>query len=180
MSIDKYKKALYYYNCSGNLKYQQVCASVIGALFRATNIDSAYVYLNKALKLSLRLNDKERVCYNTSLLARAYYIDSLYAKSKDVAVDIINNFGDYITDDAIFYDAAAAYAALGMTDSARFYLPKDDYSALSVQEKVERMVVLTKILYAEHRYKEAFDLNDQCTKLSDSITNNKEKIGFLS
>lgn len=174
--IANYKEALRYYRLAGDTKYQQVCLSMIGGLYRGSSIDSAFLYLREALRISRERNDSSRIFYNMGMLSRAYFIDSQAVRAKDMAVRVIREGRRYLTDNNPYYDAANAYARLGMVDSAKYYyriMPKK--SSLSLAERVIDLNSQTFIHLAEKKYFEAFKVSELCNSLADSVTTVEDK-----
>lgn len=174
--IANYKEALRYYRLAGDTQYQQVCLSMIGGLYRGSNMDSAFLYLREALRISREQNDSSRIFYNMGMLSRAYFIDSQVVRAKDMAVRIIREGRQYLTDNNPYYDAANAYARLGMVDSAKYYyriMPKK--SSLSLAERVIDLNSQTFIHLAEKKYFEAFKVSELCNSLADSVTTVEDK-----
>ena len=82
----------------------------------------------------------------------------------------------YLTDNNPYYDAANAYARLGMVDSAKYYyriMPKK--SSLSLAERVIDLNSQTFIHLAEKKYFEAFKVSELCNSLADSVTTVEDK-----
>ena len=174
--IANYKEALRYYRLAGDTQYQQVCLSMIGGLYRGSSIDSAFLYLREALRISRERNDSNRIFYNMGMLSRAYFIDSQAVRAKDMAVRVIREGRCYLTDNNPYYDAANAYARLGMVDSAKYYyriMPKK--SSLSLAERVIDLNSQTFIHLAEKKYFEAFKTSELCNSLADSVTTVEDK-----
>ena len=174
--IEKYKNALRYYRLSGNRKYELTCLGAVGALYRGFDMDSAYAYIDKSVRLSRELGDSANVYYHLGLLARAYLVDSLPLKAKDVAVTIIKNGGKDITDSDVYFDAANAYVQLNMLDSASYYYenrPRNDHSP---NRTVIELIFKTSFYLAQGKYAEAYEANRRCTVLADSIADSNNKM----
>lgn len=84
--IRKYKKALIYYTKSHNQKRCQVLNGIIGGSYRSVNTDSACKYLNNAIALDTKAKDSLFLFLHTEMLARTFYQDSNYLKSKNLAL----------------------------------------------------------------------------------------------
>jgi hypothetical protein len=152
MDIEKYKKALKYYEKSGNKKFQIVCLNSIGSIYRGYQMDSAYKYLFRALQLSEQIGDSSNIYLNISSLARAYWTDSLFGKSKDLSVAAIKNGAKYLPDQNCYYDACTSYAELGKVDSALFYF-KQIKAGNSVEDLISQELALMDIEKAKKNYK---------------------------
>ena len=165
--IAKDRKALDYYRKAGNKSYELMCIGSIGGEYRLVDMDSAYKYLREAIELASELNDEYQLYRNTLMLSRALVTDSLYAEAKDIAVPYINGGYEYVDDD-IYYDAAMAYAHLGMADSAEYYLGKTS-EPMDEQMRVTRLMALADVAHAQGDYHKAFHYMNESEKLSEQI-----------
>ena len=174
--IAKERKALDYYRKAGNKSYELMCLGGLGGEYRLVDMDSAYKYLNEAIELAKKLRNNYRVYSYTEMLARALVFDSLYAEAKDIAVPYINSRCEYIDND-IYYDAAMAYAHLGMADSAEYYLDKT-LTPKNEAEEVKQLHVKEVISVAKKEYNEAYRYNIKANKLSECVVGNN-KLGEI-
>lgn len=168
--IAKYKKALHYYKLSGNKKYQLACLGTVGALYRAENMDSAYYYINAAIKLAEELGNSERIAYHKGLLVRAYITDSLIYKAKNAATCLMAEYPEYCDNDLLL-DASRIYAMLGNRDSAFFYLQKASKLNLSEPEEIVLLDAKYNIFMADKNYKAALNIVKEKNKLAYEIYN---------
>lgn len=169
--IANYKEALRYYRLAGDTKYQQVCLSMIGGLYRGSSIDSAFLYLREALRISRERNDSNRIFYNMGMLSRAYFIDSQAVRAKDMAVRVIREGRCYLTDNNPYYDAANAYARLGMVDSAKYYfLQRTKRSELLPPEIVSELLTRINMAKALGDYRAAYVYYDSVNSYVDNVT----------
>lgn len=167
--IAKYKKALHHYKLSGNKKYQLACLGTIGALYRAENMDSAYYYINAAIKLAEELGNSERIAYHKETLARAYFMDSLINKAKDVAMDVLSYDVDVSDRVDIYVDLIGIYTTLGKPDSAMLYSEQIDTTGIHPSQKVAMLMALTKLYKDMGNFEKAFWVDHRCFSLVDSI-----------
>lgn len=167
--IAKYKKALHYYKLSGNKKYQLACLGTVGALYRAENMDSAYYYINAAIKLAEELGNSERIAYHKGLLVRAYITDSLIYKAKNAATCLMAEYPEYCDNDLLL-DASRIYAMLGNRDSAFFYLQKASKLNLSEPEEIVLLDAKYNIFMADKNYKAALNIVKEKNKLATNTT----------
>lgn len=161
-SIDKERKALYYFRKAGSRRYELMCLGGLGGGYRINNMDSAYYYLHQAIDLARELKDDENLYSCTEMLARAMIYDSLYVDAKNLAISYLNN-EDYVDDD-IYYDIAHSYANLGMPDSAQFYFDKTS-DPIDEDMKVTRLIVFSQITEVKNNYDKAY----KYSRLADSI-----------
>lgn len=168
--IAKYKKALHHYKLSGNKKYQLACLGTVGALYRAENMDSAYYYINAAIKLAEELGNSERIAYHKGLLVRAYITDSLIYKAKNAATCLMAEYPEYCDNDLLL-DASRIYAMLGNRDSAFFYLQKASKLNLSEPEEIVLLDAKYNIFMADKNYKAALNIVKEKNKLAYEIYN---------
>lgn len=167
--IAKYKKALHHYKLSGNKKYQLACLGTVGALYRAENMDSAYYYINAAIKLAEELGNSERIAYHKETLARAYFMDSLINKAKDVAMDVLSYDVDVSDRVDIYVDLIGIYTTLGKPDSAMLYSEQIDTTGIHPSQKVAMLMALTKLYKDMGNFEKAFWVDHRCFSLVDSI-----------
>ena len=167
--IAKYKKALHYYKLSGNKKYQLACLGTVGALYRAENMDSAYYYINAAIKLAEELGNSERIAYHKGLLVRAYITDSLIYKAKNAATCLMAEYPEYCDNDLLL-DASRIYAMLGNRDSAFFYLQKASKLNLSEPEEIVLLDAKYNIFMADKNYKAALNIVKEKNELATNTT----------
>ena len=120
----KYKKALYYYNLSGNKHYQLVCMSAIGTLNRTINNDTAYYYLTSALKLAEELDDLNNYYIILNTLAGYFFNINDYETAKNISLQIIDATNGNPFEQNTYYYLISSYIKLGKTDSALCYLPR--------------------------------------------------------
>ena len=169
--IEKYKRALHNFTKAKNQRYCLMCISSIGGQYRKSNIDSAYHYLKRSIELSKKINEPFLHYRSVAMLTRAYESDSLYEKSKNLAVSYINDNYNYI-DDNIYYDIASSYAMLNMPDSAEFYFNKTATEPNNEQLKVIRLMTLSQIFVSKNNYKKAYYYNTLAENVSIKIEHN--------
>ena len=170
LHIEKYKNAYRYYIIAKDTANQLKCLNYIGPLYRASDTDSAYHYIFKAIKLAEEYGDRESVIVNYAYLARAYAADSLYEKERDVALYAIQNGKQYLEDyfNECCYDLCHSYAKLGKTDSAQYYM-RMATSVQSKRETVSRNLALADLQEALGNHAEAYRLLDSATRLAHAI-----------
>ena len=95
--IERYKKALSYFERANELNYQLKTLSKLGAIYCYSNIDSAYIYTNRAIELSKELNDSTFLFENYEILSRAYWVDSQYTKQKEIDLYNIKHGSRFIS-----------------------------------------------------------------------------------
>lgn len=164
--INKYKKALFYYTKSNNVKYQQVCASTIGALYRASECDSAHYYLNKAIELSKIQHDSINIYKNLCSVVWLYNHEKRYLEGKNLALNIIQTGKKHLTNYDVFHYISRAYSRLGILDSARYYFRLIPTDNMSDKQKVAYLRTKDWIYTAENNYKEAYDASEESANLS--------------
>lgn len=167
--IRKYKKALIYYTKSHNQKRCQVLNGIIGGSYRSVNTDSACKYLNNAIALDTKAKDSLFLFLHTEMLARTFYQDSNYLKSKNLALYAITEGSDHCPADEAIHDAARAYAQLGRFDSANFFLSRLKQHNLSPEEKVKLLTTKTILFEKEGNFKEALVTYKEAADIADSI-----------
>ena len=167
--IDKYRKALHYYELSGNKHYQIVCTSRLGSVYRPEKMDSAYYFINKSIELAKSEKDSVWFFINLESLAGYYMIEKQYDKQKDIALYVFNN-GRKFVDDKHIYILSRAYLNLEMLDSAEYYLKFADGNGLLDENFVSRLMTMKLVALARNDYKSAYKYSEMDMKISDSIT----------
>ena len=167
--IDKYRKALHYYELSGDKHYQIVCTSRLGAVYRPEIMDSAYYFINKSIELAKSEKDSVWLFINLESLAGYYMIEKQYDKQKDIALYVFNN-GRKFVDDKHIYILSRAYLNLEMLDSAEYYLKFADGNGLLDENFVSRLMTMKLVALARNDYKSAYKYSEMDMNISDSIT----------
>ena len=167
--IDKYRKALHYYELCGNKHYQIVCTSRLGAVYRLNKMDSAYYFINKSIELAKSEKDSVWFFINLESLAGYYMIEKQYDKQKDIALYVFNNGRKFVEDEHI-YILSRAYLNLEMLDSAEYYLEFADWNGQLDENFVSRLMTMKLVALARNDYKSAYKYSEMDIKISDSIT----------
>ncbi|MDD6131621.1 MAG: hypothetical protein PUB55_02560, partial [Bacteroidales bacterium] len=167
--IDKYRKALHYYELCGNKHYQIVCTSRLGAVYRLNKMDSAYYFINKSIELAKSEKDSVWFFINLESLAGYYMIEKQYDKQKDIALYVFNNGRKFVEDEHI-YILSRAYLNLEMLDSAEYYLEFADGNGQLDENFVSRLMTMKLVALARNDYKSAYKYSEMDMKISDSIT----------
>ena len=125
LKIDKYKEALELYNQLGDKHYQIVCLTDIGGFYRndPNNLDSAFYYLDKSIKLSRDENEAWFLFQNLYQRAELYcLVTKDYGKAKADILKALKAGKNEIDHPRAHYIAAETYLRLGQRDSALYYL----------------------------------------------------------
>ena len=175
--IDKYKIALMNFYQANDKHYQLVCLSRLGQVYRLVNMDSAYLYINKAIELSRELNDSLWFFINYEFLSGYYMKIGNLQKQKETALFVIKN-GQKYADYDCYYILSRAYANLGKTDSAKVYFYKTPQIQYSAEQEVSRLATLREIAISENDYKLAYKYLLLDKSISDSLTSSKYSISL--
>ena len=176
--FDKYKQALKYYQLTNNKTLQFDCLLNMGACSATTHIGNAKQLLRHAIDLAIELNDSAGYYTCQELLCRQlYYSDKSLTKAKQIALDCLNNYRQYVNQDLLL-DLADIYALSGMQDSARYYL-----NLISIgnsvpnigQIKTRQYFILSRIAKSEGDNVNSSHYESLAHHVSDSILNNKKK-----
>ena len=170
--IERYKKALSYFERANELNYQLKTLSKLGAIYCYSNIDSAYIYTNRAIELSKELNDSTFLFENYEILSRAYWVDSQYTKQKKIDLYNIKHGSRFISSDS-YFDIIRAYSKLGKPDSAAIFLQQLNTTGMSKAEYVSYLMSLREYYIAIGDYKRACIVSEQDAAISDSIMNSQ-------
>ena len=176
LDLEKFKNAFKYYEKLHDKQKIMSTLGYIGCLYRENNKAQAIRCLSKAKDMALDLSDT--LSYYTILnnLSMAFFMDSSFVEAKETAVECINN--SEITN-AMLFNAANAYAALGMPDSARYYLNKVVLNDISDYDKM--MIAFSKghIFKASGNEKDALFYQNLGTAISDTIKANSNRDNIL-
>ncbi|MBP5316045.1 MAG: hypothetical protein J6Y87_09320, partial [Muribaculaceae bacterium] len=115
--IYKNKQALQCFKKAHDKKLEVTCLSNIGNNYSLINRDSAYKYIQEAIKYSTLIHDT--VLYNQNLesLVGLYYRDSSWTNVKEYAIKLIKNGIAYNNQSNLFF-VAQSYLHLNEVDSA--------------------------------------------------------------
>ena len=176
--FDKYKQALKYYQLTDNKTLQFDCLLNMGACSGITRIGEPKKLLEQASQLAIELNDSAKYYKSQELLCRQlYYSDDSLTKAKQIALDCLNHYRQYINQDLLL-DLADIYALSGMLDSARYYL-----NLISIGNsvpnigriKTRQYFILSRITKLEGDNVNSSHYETLAHQVSDSILNNKKK-----
>ena len=165
--LEKYKKALYYYNKSGNEHYQLVCLLQIGAIYRKFNCDSSFYYINKGIQKAKDLGDESNYIRGLEILAGYYFFDKNdFEKCKECGSTMIGlnqcGFRPYCL-------LVRSYLKLGLVDSADIYINKIKAQSLSSVESIDYYTTLSELYNAKGNHDMAFSYHLKATHIADSI-----------
>lgn len=121
LDIEKFEKALRSYEKLHDKRMIMVTLEYIGNLYRDNNRSQAIKCLTRAKNIAKQINDSNSYYHNLNNLSMALFMDSAYLDSKLAAVECLNHSSPT---NSMLFNAANAYALLGMTDSARFFINK--------------------------------------------------------
>ena len=118
----RYKQALPYFRKVGNIHYQTVCLTGIGGLYRTHNNDSALHYLQQAVAFSKEHGLTYYYYKALDKLCGLYYLTNEFEKAKDIATQIYRENQDVYSGTQYLTFGILAFAKLGLSDSAEYYL----------------------------------------------------------
>ena len=175
LKIKKYKEALALYNQLGDKHYQIVCLTDIGGFYRsiAANRDSAFYYINKAIKLAEAEHENWFLFQNLYFRAEMYcLITKEYAKAKtDVLKALAAGKGE-IDHPRAHYVAAEAYLNLGQSDSALYYLnhaPTGQGVSRTVSDTVMYYRLLSEIAKSNRDWNQFIVNYERAGQIADSV-----------
>lgn len=121
LDLEKFEKALRFYEKLHDKRMIMVSLEYIGNLYRDNNRSQAIKCLTRAKDIAKQINDSNSYYHNLNNLSMALFMDSVYSEAKLAVAECLNNS---LPTNSMLFNAANAYAALGMTDSARFFINK--------------------------------------------------------
>ena len=166
LDLEKIKRALYYYRSLNDKPMTMFCLGIFGNLCRESRKKEAIKSLRLAKKMAIELNDTTSYYYYLNELSMAFFLDSLYVKAKDAAMECINNIHP---SNAMLFNAANAYATLNMPDSARYYINMVPSADLSDYDRMMITYSRAYIARAEGNENEALRQENYATAISDMI-----------
>ena len=166
LDLEKFKKALFYYEKLADKQMIVFCLGTVGNLLRDSRKKDAIKYLNKAKTMAIEMNDTTAYYNNLNELSMAYFLDSLFVEARVCADECIK--GTTPTN-AILFNAANAYAALGEPDSAKLFLSRIDTLAMSDYDRMMMAFAKGHIHNAEGDDKESLFFQNLGTRISDTI-----------
>ena len=144
LDLEKFKKALFFYDKLRDIRMTAICHSYLGNLYRINDQQKAQEHFSIAIEQTKEIGDSSEMFVAMSSLSLSYYMDGDYSKAKNTALYCIKNGGKYINDHC-YYNLARAYCALGDVDSAKFYLSKAQRNPDDKQMLVIRYLTLKEI-----------------------------------
>ena len=177
IDVVKYKIALNYFKKAKAQSYEIVCLDNIGGLYRITNMDSAYKYVQLHIDISRQLNDTVGICTGLETLSRALIVSKNYISAKQTALFSLKYGKKYNTND-VYYDLCRAYACIGKVDSSEFFLnmatpPK------SINDTVTRYWALAELNYAKGEYKKSIRYKQKVDAISDSLKISSKRVDLI-
>lgn len=176
LDFEKLKKALVYYKRINDKHMIMQSLGYVGNLYRETDNKKAISCLIEAKDIAHELKDTTGYYLQLSDLSMAYYLDSLYVEAKDAAVECVNS---YQPNNNMFFNAANAYAALNMPDSARFFLDKVGSTNLSDYDRMMILFAKGYISKAEGDEIQALRFERLANAISDTIKANSKRNEIL-
>ena len=195
--IQKYSQAYNHFRASKSSHYQLICLTELGTIYSTVNTDSALQYISHALELAQTDSDKFFLASNHINNSCVFFYRGRFTKAKDCALKALNcGYEPTATEmPKCVMLLSRSYAALGMTDSARYYarrvvnvhLPADSVNYYYMMADINRMdgdslhyhhnnsLAANKILFSDsvssslrlHFYQEIFENRKQEKKLQN-------------
>ncbi len=166
LDLEKFEKALYYYERLGDRPMIMFCLGIAGNLCRESQKKKAIKYLTQAQIMAIEMRDTASSYSYLNELSMAYFLDSLFLDAKNASVKCVNGTNP---SNAMLFNAANAYAALGMPDSAKILLARVDTVAMSDYDRMMMAFANGYIHNAQGHEKEALIYQNLGTRISDAI-----------
>ena len=167
LDLEKFKKSLHYYSLINDEKMIMFCHGMVGNLLRETQKKQAINHLEKAKSMAMDRNDTASYYTYLNDLSMAYFFDSLFVKSKDAAMECVNNITP--ATNAMLFNAVNAYAVLGHADSARHLMADIDTVAMSDYDRMMLAYAKGYVYKAESNERNALYYQNLGTAISDTI-----------
>ena len=174
LDLEKFKKALYYYEKLRDKRLVMISLMNVGNVYRATDSKAAKNFYNRAELLAQELADSNHlylVFINHSVLCQK---DSIFNEAKDYSIKAWNIAGGF-KENCDYYILSDIYARLGELDSAEYYLKLPVVNENTAYDNVVRYKCMMDIELAKNNLSEYNRLNKLYEHLVDSLEHNKEK-----
>lgn len=166
LDLEKFKKALFYYEKLHDKKMTMITLGYIGNLNREIDKPKAIKCLTLAKDLAVELNDTSNYYDILNNLSMAFFMDSIYDKAKESALECIYNT---LPTNAMLFNAANAYAELNMPDSALYYLGKTAINPDNLYDKMMHIFALARIFKAQKKEADYLKYDKLGNSIADSI-----------
>ena len=180
--IEKFEQALNCFKLTNNVNYQIICQNKLGANYRQTNANKAKTTLNEAISLSERERDTSKMITGLSELSHLYFmLDSnktayqLLQRIK--ALDPAIQYGSQ--KNILYYRFANVYSALGMPDSAKYFLQLTENQAKSPKDRIQYLEALSNIAIARGDSSTYLRLYYECNKLTRETMNDHDILNIM-
>ena len=180
--IEKYEQAYESFKLVNNFDYQFICLIKLGANYRQTNADKAEEALNKAIALAENEGDTSRIITGTSELAHLYFMNKDNKKAYQLLqrIKALDHNEQYIKQDRILnYRFANIYSALGMPDSAMYFLQPAKNNVISAKDRIQYLEALSNIAIARGDSSTYLKLYYECNKLTRSTMNDHDILNII-
>ena len=125
-NIEKLEQALDCFRRINNTHYQAICLEDLGVMYRQTNAEKAERTIKEAITLAENNNNVGQIIDCVTDLAHLYFMNGTtnagYNKKAYEQLQRIKAYGLANQADNVYTTFANVYAALGMPDSAMYYL----------------------------------------------------------
>ena len=115
--VARMKIAASYFMAVNDTNYLITAIGTQGAYPKILGVDSACLYLKKAIFLAKKIRSPKGLQYQ-SKLAGIYYFNRDYKKAKELAMDIVRSDSGKCNESQFYYYAARSYFQLHLIDSA--------------------------------------------------------------
>ena len=175
LKIKKYKEALELYRQLGDKHYQIVCLTDIGGFYRndSTRRDSAFSYLNQAIKLSEVEGESWFLFQNLYQRAELYcLLTKEYQRAKVDILKALEAGKGEIDHPRAHYVAAETYLNLGQRDSAMYYLshaPAGQEISANISDTVMYYRLMSEIAKRDKDWQRYATYFEKANSLADSV-----------
>ena len=125
-NIEKIEQALDCFRHINDLDFQSYCLEYLGVMYRQTNPQKAEKTLKEAISMAEKIGDRSQYISCVNDLAHLYFMmgsdHAGYNKKAYDQLQIIKSYGIENQEDIVYITFANVYSALGMPDSAMYYL----------------------------------------------------------
>ena len=180
--IEKFEQALDGFKATNNIDYQIICLFKLGANYRQTNSDKAKKAINQAIALAQEEKDTSRIITGIGELLQLYFmLDSNKTAYRLMQqTKALDPKGKYRSGDNILnYRFANIYSAIGMPDSAMYFLQLAQNQDQSSKGQIQYLEALSNIAKAKGDSITYLKLINECNNLTFSSINDPHILNIM-
>lgn len=183
-NIEKIEQALDCYRRVNDLEFQANCLEDLGVMYRQTNPQKAEKTLKEAISMAENNGNTEQYISCVNDLAHLYFMmgsdNAGYNKKAYDQLQIIKSHGIENREDVVYITFANVYSALGMPDSAMYYLQLSGHeNDTDSRYRTNFLEALSNIAKARGDSIAYLHLINECSNLSFALMRDPELLNIM-